>query len=170
VKIFAPSIIVVLTLLTSSCATVGTQPTSGVQAVVDRGPDAISGNSGAFMSPFTSDDVTAEWVTKAMTVQMGGQLGSMVGQQAGQELLKSIPFIGGSLGKRTGRAIGARVALDAIGGEAFLKSSSDQSFNTLEDMAKHLRGRHSAHPEFQKILTAINGIYPGFNDVYARLS
>ena len=129
-------------------------------------PQPIEGNSGKFMSPFTSDGVTAGWVTKAMQVKASGQVGSAVGEMAGQQLMQNIPFIGGFLGNSAGKALGRSVAMNSIGGEAFLKESSDLSFNSLEDMAAYMYAHHSAHPEYKAIVGATNGIYPDFQAVY----
>lgn len=132
-------------------------------------PTPIEGNAGKYMSPFTSDGVTAAWVTKSMQVKASGQLGAMAGQYAGQKAMENVPFVGGMLGKRAGQAMGRSIALKAIGGEEFLRSSSDLSFNTTEDMATYMYVNYSTHAEYKQILEATYAIYPEFKDVYVRL-
>jgi hypothetical protein len=129
-------------------------------------PKPIEGNTGKYMSPFTSDGVTAEWITKSLKVKASGQIGAMAGQYAGQKAMENVPFVGGMLGKAAGQKIGREVALKAIGGEEFLKSSSDLSFDSMQDMAVYLYVNYSTHPEYQKILEATWAIYPEFKDAY----
>lgn len=129
-------------------------------------PKPIEGNGGKFMSPFTSDSVTAGWVTKSMQVKASGQIGSTVGQVAGDQLLSNVPFFGGLLGNAAGKSLGRAAAMNAIGGEAFLKESSDLSFNSLEDMAAYMYAHHSTHPEYKAIVAATTAIYPDFQAVY----
>lgn len=128
-------------------------------------PKPIEGNTGAYMSPFTSDGVTAEWVTKSMQVKSSGQVGQAVGQIAGDQLLSNIPFAGLFAGKAT-KALARSAALKSIGGEEFVKSSSDLSFANLNDMAAYMYAFHSSHAEYARIVDATGAIYPEFQEVY----
>lgn len=132
-------------------------------------PTPIEGTTGKYMSPFTSDGVTAAWVTKSMQVKATGQVGALAGQYAGQKAMEQVPFVGGFLGKKVGQSAGRAVALQAIGGEAFLRSSTDLSFNSLQDMATFMYVNHSTHAEYKQILEATYAIYPDFKPVYTGL-
>lgn len=164
-------------LLLSACASV--PAVENVAAISDPGakqiayaklqavaPKPIDGTGGKFMSPFTSDGVTAEWVTKSMKVQASGSLGQAAGQIAGDQLLSKIPFAGMFAGEAT-KSVARSAALKSIGGEEFLKSSSDLSFNTLQEMASYMYAFHSSHAEYAKIIKATVAIYPEFQEVYA---
>ncbi len=129
-------------------------------------PTPIEGSAGKYASPFTSDGVTAGWVTKSMQVKAAGQIGSMAGNYAGQKAMEQVPFVGGFLGKKAGEAMGRGIALKSIGGEEFLRSSTDLSFNSLSDMALFMYVNYSANPEYQKILDATYAIYPEFQTAY----
>jgi len=129
-------------------------------------PDPIAGNTGKYMCPFTSDGVTADWVTKSMKVGASGQLGSVAGQLAGQEAMKQVPFVGGMLGSMAGKQIGRSIALKAIGGEQYLKNSSDLSFNNTRDMSIYIYAKYSSKSDYPKILEATYAIYPEIKDVY----
>jgi hypothetical protein len=142
-------------------------------------PKAIEGTTGKFMSPFTSDGVTAGWVTKAMSVKASGAVGAMAGSAAGQyaankaanQMASIVPIPGMSFlaqraGKAAGEAAGRGMALQSIGGEAFLKSSTDLSFNTLQEMAIYMYVNHSTHPDYAKIVDATTTIYPDFKAAY----
>ena len=142
-------------------------------------PKPIEGTTGKYMSPFTSDGVTAGWVTKAMSVQATGAVGSMVGSAAGQyaankaanQMASMVPipgmgFLAQRAGKAAGEAAGRGMALQSIGGESFLKSSTDLSFNTLQEMAVYMYVNHSTHPDYAKIVEATAAIYPDFRAAY----
>jgi hypothetical protein len=129
-------------------------------------PKPLEGNEGKYMSPFTSDGVTAAWVTKSMQVQASGSIGQAAGQLAGDQLLSNIPFAGLFAGEAT-KSLARSAALRAIGGEEFLKSSSDLSFNSLQDMAAYMYAFHSSHAEYGKIVQATAAIYPEFKQIYA---
>lgn len=131
-----------------------------------KAPVPIEGSAGKYASPFTSDGVTAGWVTKSMQVKAAGQIGSMAGNYAGQKAMENVPFVGGFLGKKAGEAVGRNVALKSIGGEEYLRSSTDLSFNTLQDMAVYMYVNYSTNPEYQKILDATYAIYPEFQTAY----
>ena len=129
-------------------------------------PAPITGNTGKYMCPFTSDGVTAEWVTKAMKVGAAGSIGSVAGQYAGQQLMNQVPFVGGFLGKSLGNSAGRAIALKSIGGEAFLKNTSDLSFNDGDAMLVYVYAKYSTHAEFSKILDATYSIYPELKERY----
>ena len=129
-------------------------------------PTPIEGSAGTYASPFTSDGVTAGWVTKAMQVKAAGQIGSMAGNYAGQKAMEQVPFVGGFLGKKAGAAMGRSIALKSIGGEEFLRSSTDQSFGSYSDMAVYMYVTHGSDADYQKILQATYAIYPDFEAAY----
>jgi hypothetical protein len=126
----------------------------------------IQGNGGKYMSPFTTDGTTAGWITKSMQVKGTAQIGSMAGAYAGQKVMGSVPFVGGYLGKKAGQKIGREVALSSIGGEEFLKSSSDQSFDSPQEMVDFIKANYSDREDLQKILQAVYAIYPDVQEAW----
>ncbi|MFD1190764.1 hypothetical protein [Phenylobacterium conjunctum] len=159
-KIFVPAVALSALMLTAWGAPKIAAPTSL------KAPTPIEGTTGKYASPFTSDGVTAGWVTKSMQVKAAGQIGSMAGNYAGQKAMEQVPFVGGFLGKKAGEALGRQAALSAIGGEAFIRSSTDLSFNSLNDMALFMYVNYSSNPDYQKILDATYAIYPEFQTAY----
>jgi hypothetical protein len=139
-------------------------------------PKPIEGNSGKYMSPFTSDGVTADWVTKSMSYQasnaVGGAAGAYAGQKIASRMTSMIPgagLMGGQAQAATQKMVSdaTRTALlSAMGGEAHLKESSDLSFNTPGDMAVFMYARYSSHAEYAKILAATKAVYPDFDQAY----
>jgi hypothetical protein len=129
-------------------------------------PTPIEGSAGQYASPYTSDGVTAGWVTKSMQVKAASQVGTVAGNYMGQKAAERIPFVGGMIGKKVGAMAGRSMALESIGGEAFIKSSTDLSFNSLSDMAIYMYVNYSATPDYQKVLEATYAIYPEFQAAY----
>lgn len=144
-------------------------PLSQLQPSADAtAPEPIEGNTGKYMSPYTSDDVVAEWVDKAINAKMGASVGSVAGRYAGQKAMENVPFVGGFLGKSVGESMGRRIALEAVGGEAFIRQTSDLSFNSLSELAQFLFVEHSQRENFQDVLSATQEIYPELATVYAQ--
>jgi hypothetical protein len=131
----------------------------------------INGNSGRYMSPYTSDGVTAEWVNKAINANIGATAGSGVGAAAGayaaNKALESIPFasvFGGMLGSAAGESIGRETAIEASGGWAYIRATSDQSFRSLADMAEYLRAVYGNEATYGDVIAATTQVYPDFAD------
>lgn len=140
-------------LVMSSC--VATLPPPGELVA----PAPIMGNSGKYMSPYTSDGVLAPWVDKAINAKLGATIGKTVGTYAGQQALGMIPFVGGVLGSYAGEAAGRAIAIEASGGWDYIKSTSDLSFNSADDMAVFLYVQHSSHEHYKNALSATCEIY-----------
>ncbi|MDP3866762.1 hypothetical protein [Phenylobacterium sp.] len=128
--------------------------------------DVVDGTTGLYMSPFTSDGVTSAWITKSMQVKAAGQIGSMAGNYLGQKAMEQVPFVGGFLGKKAGAAVGRQVALSAIGGEAFLRSSTDLSFNSAEALVGWTLANHGSREDIGQVMQAVIAIYPDVQTPY----
>jgi hypothetical protein len=121
----------------------------------------IDGNTGRYLSPITSKGLPAAWVGRRSEGSgVGTTLGGMAGSYVGEKALEQVPFVGGFLGNKVGKAAGRTIALNSIGGEAFLRESSDISFNDINEMARWLVATHSQHTKFNEIMKAAYQIYP----------
>jgi hypothetical protein len=129
-------------------------------------PRPIEGNTGKYMSPYTADGTVAPWVEKGRNASAGASIGGFLGAQAGQKLAGSIPFVGGFLGQAVGETAGRAVALSMVGGEAFIKSSSDLSFDRAEDLAVYMYATNSSHKDFAEVLSLTQKIYPELQQGY----
>lgn len=134
----------------------------------------IRNNTGQFMSPYTSDGVTAEWVNKAVNANIGATTGSAVGAVAGayaaNKVLESVPFgsfLGGMVGSKVGKEAGRSTAIDSIGGWEYVRSTSDMSFRSLADMARYLKAEHGSDPNFNDVMQATSQIYPEITPLLA---
>ena len=56
--------------------------------------------------------------------------------------------------------------MKSIGGEAFLKNTSDLSFNDGDALLVYVYAKYSTHAEFSKILDATYSIYPDLKERY----
>ncbi len=128
-------------------------------------PTPLADNSGAFLSPYRCDGTPTEWSNKAMTAGAGAAAGGMV---AGQAAAK-VPFVGGFF-KKKAQAIGAQTgAVTAAGGMEFIKTSSDMSFNSADELAVYLQAKHAAiDPDFAKRVSAAMAIYPDLKTNYTK--
>lgn len=129
-------------------------------------------NNGRFMSPFTSDGVLAEWVNLANNANMGATAGSAVGAVAGayaaNKALDFVPFglggmVGGAAGAKVGKEVGRETAISASGGWEAIRASSDQSFNSLNDMARYLKRKYGNTANYNSAVQATKQIYPEFS-------
>lgn len=133
-------------------------------------------NAGRYMSPYTSDDVFAEWVNLANNASMGASAGTAAGAMAGayaaEKALDFVPFglgglIGGAVGAEIGKETGREAAISASGGWEAIKASSDRSFDSLTDMARYLTRKYGNTENFSDAVKATSQIYPEFSAALA---
>lgn len=158
-------IVLALTLVVVSftgCATASFPTPAQVSA-----PTPVQNNTGKFMAPYTSDGVVAEWVDKAVKAKMGASLGGTIGSYAGQKAMEQIPFVGGFLGEKAGKAIGREIAVKSSGGWEAIKAGSDLSFNSVDDLAVWMYAKYSTNEHYADVLAATQGIYPELVERYA---
>jgi len=126
-------------------------------------------NQGQYMSPYTSDDVLAEWVNSAINANIGATAGTGIGAVAGayaaEKALDFVPFglgglVGGAVGAEIGKSVGRETAISASGGWEAIKASSDRSFNSLADMARYLKAKYGHTGNFSEAMAATKQIYP----------
>ena len=139
----------------------------------------LESNRGAYLSPYTSDGVAAEWVDKAINARMGAATGSAVGAAAGayagRKALESVPgggmlgsLLGGMMGSDAGKGVGRDTAIQASGGWDYIRSTSDLSFRSVDDMARWLLNEHGDNPTFAEVIKATSAVYPDLQPALAR--
>jgi len=106
-------------------------------------PTPITGNTGAYLSPYTSDGVAAKWVDNAVKAELGAGIGEAAGSYLGAQAMGQVPLVGGLLGDYAGKAIGRGIAIKMAGGEDYMKQTSDLSFNSIDDLAVWMYATHS---------------------------
>ena len=108
--------------------------------------------SGRYKNPWTRDGVLADWVGKAINAKMGCAVGSAAGGAAGaavaNQALDNVPggsLIGGMLGSKAGEAAGREAAID----KDYIRKTSDQSFRSLNDMARYLKASYAGTRHYE---------------------
>lgn len=157
---YALPLVGVLGLGLAACAPMQPNPEAMSAKLQNTQFQVLENNKGKYMSPYTSDGVTAEWVNKSINAQMGSAIGGAVGAYAGQKALEQVPFVGGFLGQKMGAEAGRRIALESIGGEAYMRETSDLSFNDINQMAGWLIKTHASNEKFAEVMKATSKIYP----------
>ncbi len=128
-------------------------------------------NEGKYMSPYTQDGVLTEWVDKAINAKIGATIGKHIGtlsslfiqedeDSEGASLMGR--FLGGSSGEKKGREF----AIKASGGWEYIKSKSDMSFESIDDMAVYLYVKQSSHEHYKEGFGATVEIYPELKKKY----
>jgi len=134
-------------------------------------------NQGQYMSPYTSDDVLAEWVNSAINANIGATAGTGVGAVAGaylgEKALEQIPFVGGFLGgavgAEIGKSVGRQTAISASGGWEAIRASSDRSFDDIASMARYLKEKYGTTGNYSDAMNATRQIYPELAEVLAQV-
>lgn len=166
IKILLVSTMASTSIVMSGCATSVAQPMPTPAQL--SSPEPIEGNSGNYMSPYTSDEVVAEWVDNALKAgagaQLGGSIGSVAGSLAADQLLGNFGIFGQMLGKAAGEKLGRAAALKSAGGMEFIRETSDLSFNTWQDLCVYLYAEHSHRENYADVLAATQQIYTKMAD------
>lgn len=135
-----------------------------------RIPAPVLGNTGQFMSPYTTDGTIAPWVRKARAASVGAAVGRYAGRELGEAALGSVPLFGSMIGKRAGESAGRAAALALVGGEAALREGSDLSFTRVEDLAVFLHAYTPADTAEQRlkpqVISLTSQIYPSLLEVW----
>ena len=133
-------------------------------------------NQGKYLSPYTSDDVLAEWVNSAINANIGATVGTGVGAAAGayagEKAMEQIPFvgsfIGGAVGAEVGKSAGRETAISASGGWEAIRASSDRSFDDIHSMARYLKAKYGHTGNFEDAMKATQQIYPELAEPLAK--
>ncbi len=173
---------VALTMTMAGCASVQRVPSAYKNLPPPNSllaPRPILGNTGKFMCPYTQDEVLADWVDKAINARLGAALGSLLGAVAAAQQLEEDaegedgdeyddvnPSERIAEGAREGEELGRQLAIALSGGWAYIRRTSDLSFNSIEVMAVYLYVEHSSHDHYYAALDATFQIYPELRGIY----
>lgn len=151
---------VLMAALIGACATSVTLPRPREL----RLPHARLDNTGQYLCPYTRSHTLAEWTDAAIRIKAKGQIagafGTIVGIAIGGD-----PIFGTML-KKASRESARQRALDALGGDSRIRSQSDVSFDSADDLAVYLYAFYSAEPTYVDALDAAMTIYPELVDRY----
>jgi hypothetical protein len=154
---FRACIVICGVLLLGACATAPLPEKASVVL-----PQPRMDSEGAFLSPFTSDEVVAPWVEKGMAAGIGAEVGALAGQKA----MESVPFVGGLLGDTVGRSVGRSAAIELVGGMDYMRSTTDMSFDNVNELIVYTWVKYEQHPSYAKVVDLIGKIYPEYGQNY----
>ena len=157
-------LISIIILVSASCSLFVRQLTPAELATYC--PSPIEGTSGKYMCPYLKDGNIAAWTSKGNAASLGASIGEYAGRELGQKALEQVPLIGGFLGQKAGEAAGRTIAIKLCGGWDYIQSTSEQSFNSVEDLSLFLYVHHSGDPGFQHVLKLTCDIYPELEEGY----
>lgn len=160
---FRPVLVLVLSIVFSASVASDVRIAKPDQLVA---PKPLRDGSGKYYSPFTVDNVIADWVDKGIELNIGNSLGGLLGAELANQALSEIPVLGAMIGREAGEYLGSRAALSAIGGEEYIRSTSDQSFAEIEDLAVFLYARHARHKDYKAVFEIAAAVYPELQEVY----
>ena len=131
-------------------------------------PTPLMNNEGKYMSPYTQDGVLAEWVDKAINIKIGKTIGKHLGTFLMDDDSQTGSLISGFFGGSAGESKGREYAIKASGGWEYIKSTSDMSFESIDDMAVYLFAKHSHHEHYKGGFDATIEIYPELKEEYSK--
>lgn len=131
-------------------------------------PKPIDNNTGEYLCSITKDKTLAEWSDKMCNVGLGVSIGRTAGAIAGQEALKQIPFVGGLIGGWAGKKIGQKIAIESVGGMDYIKSKSELSFNSAEELALYLYVEYFNGDHYAEAVKAAMELYPELKTDYVK--
>ncbi|NNF67664.1 MAG: hypothetical protein HKM98_09160 [Gammaproteobacteria bacterium] len=136
---------------------------SGVEL---EAPEARADADGKYVAPYLVDGELTAWAEKALQASIGSAAGKEAGGKAAGMLAQKVPF-GGLMGKKVKDKAGAQGAVVAAGGWEFIRSSSDQSFDKVDDIAVYMHVTHADSAGYSEALSAAFDIYPDLKKRYS---
>ena len=128
-------------------------------------PEPRSDSEGQYVLPYAQDGNVTPWAEKALQASVGSAAGKEAGGQAAGMLAKKVPF-GGLMGKKVKDTAGAQGAIMAAGGWEFIRETSDQSFDSVDDTAVYMHVTHADSAGYSEALSAAFDIYPDLKKRY----
>jgi len=128
-------------------------------------PTPLPDNTGKFPCPYTADGALAPWAERALKADRGG---SRAGAMASGMAIGAIPIAGDLFAEKVEQDMVKSSAVKFAGGRAFMRESSDQSFNKLDDLAVWHYVNYSTVPEFKRMQKFLVELYPYLADNYGN--
>jgi len=129
-------------------------------------PEPRYNNKGKFLLPYTQEGEPTEWAGKILQAEAAKLVGDKASDMAVNAIASKVPF-GGLAGGFIKKKAKESAAVMAMGGKKYIKKTSDQSFNNLDDYAVFLQARHGQDPDFKMVLAAAIGLYPDLEHRFA---
>lgn len=147
--------------------------------VVLQAPTPRADGQGKFVSPYTADGQLTTWAQAGKGATTASIVGGEVGKRAADTALvgaavrmpgiASVPGSGvlmGMLSKKATKEAEEASAVVLMGGWDSIRSGSDQSFDTLDDLILFMHARYVNHPDYSSALAATIALYPELDARY----
>lgn len=136
-------------------------------------PAPQAGGSGAYVSPFTAQGEVTTWAQTGMKASVAGAVGGDAGYRASSmatgSLLSRMPGsaqLSTAVDQAAEKKAQEMSAVMLMGGWDAIRSSSDYSFNSADDLAVFMHAYHVDHPDYPGALAAAMALYPELEQRY----
>lgn len=144
-----------------------------------QAPTPRADGQGQFVSPYTAAGQLTAWAQTGMSATTAGVVGGEVGKVAATTAavtvisrapgLASVPGSGvlmGMFSKKAAKEVEEASPIVLMGGWDSIRGGSDQSFDSLDDLAVFMHAKHLNHPDYSSALAATIALYPELDARY----
>ena len=125
----------------------------------------MADNCGKYPCPYTAAGELAPWAKRAIDADRGG---ARAGAMAAGMAVGAVPIAGDLFAEKVEQDMVTSAAVKSAGGRAFMRSTSDQSFDKLDDLAVWHYVNYSTVPEFKRVQKFLVELYPYLADNYGN--
>ena len=126
-------------------------------------PTPLAHNRGKYPCPYVASGALAPWADRAVRSDRGS---ARAGAMAAGMGIGAIPIAGDLFAEQVERDMVKSAALKAAGGSKFMRTTSDQSFDKLDDLAAWHYINYSKAREFKTLQKFLVELYPYLADNY----
>jgi hypothetical protein len=154
----APAAILIVAL--SSLAGCALPPPDTLQS-----PTPLPHGGGKYPCPYSASGVLTPWAQRAIESDRGG---AKAGAFAAEMAVGAIPVAGDLFAEHVGQEMVKSAAVKAAGGREFMRGTSDQSFDELDDLAVWHYVNFSTAAEFNTLQKFLTELYPYLAENYGN--
>ncbi len=134
-------------------------------------PTPAADMTGQFVSPFKRDGSITEWAEKSWSEEVSKNIAGNVAESAGANLGAKLggswgSLLGGAASKVAARKGTHQAFLSALGGEDYIRKTSDLSFNSLDALSQYMFIENSSHKQYKEALNSVMYVYPELEEAY----
>ena len=152
--------VAVLVVAVSSLAGCALPPPDTLQS-----PTPLPHGGGKYPCPYSASGALAPWAKRAIESDRGG---AKAGAFAAEMAIGAVPIAGDLFAEQVGQEMVRGAAVKAAGGRDFMRVSSDQSFDELDDLAVWHYVNHSTAAEFEALQKFLTELYPYLAENYGN--
>ena len=128
-------------------------------------PTPLNHNRGKYPCPYVASGALAPWADRAVRSDRGS---AHAGAMAAGMGVGAIPIAGDLFAEKVEQDMVKSAAVKAAGGSKFMRDTSDQSFDKLDDLAAWHYINYSTEPEFKALQKFLVELYPYLADNYGN--